>query len=69
VDGRAFTFTAKGDRLRDQETGTAWDGLTGRAVEGPLAGKGLVRVPSSSALWYAWKAQYPDTKVFASAAR
>jgi hypothetical protein len=69
VDGRAFTFTAKGDRLLDRETGTAWDGLTGRAVEGPLAGKGLVRVPSSSALWYAWKAQYPDTKVFANPAR
>ena len=64
VDGRVLTFTAEGDRLRDAETASAWDALSGKAVAGPMAGRGLVRVPSSSALWYAWKAQYPDTKVY-----
>ena len=64
VDGRALTFKAEGDRLRDTETGSAWDALSGKAVAGPLAGQALVRVPSRSALWYAWKAQYPHTKVY-----
>jgi hypothetical protein len=69
VDGRALRFEAEGDRLRDRETGTVWDALTGRALEGPLAGHALARVPSSRALWYAWKAQYPDTRVYGEAAR
>ena len=64
VDGRALTFTAKGDWLQDVETGSSWDPFTGRALRGPLAGRLLTRVASSSALWYAWKAQYPDTRVF-----
>ena len=59
-----LTFTAEGDHLRDAETASAWDALSGRAVAGPMAGRALVRVPSSSALWYAWRAQYPDTKVY-----
>ena len=64
LDGRVLTFTAEGDRLRDAETASAWDALSGKAVAGPMAGRTLGRVPSSSALWYAWKAQYPDTKVY-----
>jgi hypothetical protein len=66
--GRVLTFAARGDRLADAETGSTWDPLTGRAVAGPLAGKALVLVPSSSALWYAWKAQFPETRVFGPAA-
>jgi hypothetical protein len=66
--GRVLTFAAKGDQLQDAETGSLWDPLTGKAVAGPLAGQALALVPSSSALWYAWKAQYPDAKVFAPAA-
>ncbi len=64
VDGRVLTFRAEGDRLRDTETTSAWDALSGKAVAGPLAGRALVRVPASSALWYAWKAQFPRTKVY-----
>ncbi len=64
VDGRTLTFTADRDRLRDSETASVWDALTGQAVAGPMAGRALVRVPSSSAVWYAWKAPYPDAKVY-----
>jgi hypothetical protein len=64
VEGRLLTFAARGDQLQDQETGTRWDPLRGRAVQGPLAGRTLTRVPSSSALWYAWKAQFPQARVF-----
>jgi hypothetical protein len=68
VDGRALTFTASGDFLEDRETGSRWDPFTGRALLGPLGGRALTRVPSSSALWYAWKAQYPETTVFGGGA-
>jgi hypothetical protein len=68
VDGRALTFAAVGDRLQDRETGSLWDPFTGRAAQGPLAGKVLSRVAATSVLWYAWKAQYPDTDVFADPA-
>jgi len=69
VDGRALTFTAEGDRLRDTETGSAWAAVSGKTVAGPLAGRALVRVPGSSALWYAWKAQFPDTGVYGEPGR
>jgi len=65
LDGRVLTFSAKGDQLQDTETGSVWDPLTGRSVAGPLEGRTLANVPTSSALWYAWRAQYPDTRVFA----
>jgi hypothetical protein len=58
---RTLTFAAAGDRVRDEETGTIWDPLTGRALEGPLAGEQLEPVVSTQALWYAWRSQRPDT--------
>ena len=64
VDGRVLTFTAEGDRVKDVETGSTWDAMTGRAVAGPLAGRSLVRVASPSAIWHAWKTQFPESRVF-----
>jgi hypothetical protein len=64
VGGRVLTLTAEGDRMRDAETGTLWDPLTGRALEGPLEGKGLAPVVFTHALWYAWRDQRPDTTLW-----
>lgn len=64
VDGRTLTFTAEGDRVKDAETGSTWEPMTGRAVAGPLSGRSLVRVASTTAIWHAWKTQFPDSKVF-----
>jgi hypothetical protein len=69
LDGRALQFSAERDQLRDSETGSVWDPMTGKAVGGPLAGRTLARVASNRALWYAWKAQYPDTKVYGEPSR
>jgi hypothetical protein len=50
--------------LRDQLTGSHWD-LTGRAIEGPLAGETLRQVMASySAFWFAWAAIWPDTELW-----
>lgn len=60
VLGRTLTFRADGDRMRDDETGSIWDPVTGQAVAGPLAGRTLALVPSQTGFWHAWKAAYPS---------
>ena len=66
VDGQALTFSlAEGRTLTDAETGTLWDGLTGLALEGPLAGETLTRLKSTASFWFGWKDWYPDTRVYA----
>jgi hypothetical protein len=65
VDGRRLRFSLDaGDRLRDADTGSTWDLLTGRALAGPLAGRSLEPVVVTSALWYAWRSQRPGTTLW-----
>ena len=64
VAGRVLSFRAQGDRLRDAETGSEWDGLTGRASSGPLAGGRLEALVVTTALWYAWSSQHPGTTLW-----
>ena len=68
IDDRALTFYASESSpesapFKDKETGTRWT-LAGRGVDGPLRGKELTWVPSVQCRWYAWAAEYPDTKIF-----
>jgi Protein of unknown function (DUF3179) len=67
VDGQALTFYADGISpdtapFKDRETGTRWT-IAGRAVDGPLRGKELTWVPSIQCRWYAWSAEYPQTRL------
>jgi len=55
-----------GDQLlRDKETGTLWRQLTGKPVEGPLAGSGVELQPLPVVLttWEAWLRVHPETRV------
>ncbi len=52
--------------LRDQETGSTWQALTGRAIDGPLAGTALRRLPSFYSFWFAWSDFHPSTEVYAA---
>lgn len=49
--------------LRDRETGTIWAPFSGRALEGPLAGRKLDRIPVSLTRWGEWKSRHPQTGV------
>ncbi len=49
--------------LRDEATGSEWDGFQGRATSGPLAGTLLEEIPSFVAYWFASKAFFPDPTV------
>ena len=65
INGQQLTFQVQdGLRLTDEDTGTTWDGLTGEALEGPLAGEILLRIKSTSSFWFGWKDWYPDTRVY-----
>ncbi len=65
LDGQTLTFEASdGLILVDLETGSTWDGMSGTALDGPLAGKTLERIKSTSSFWFGWKDFYPDTRVY-----
>ncbi len=45
--------------MRDEETGTYWQQISGAAVSGPLAGRHLTLIPSDELTWALWKAEQP----------
>lgn len=67
VHGRTLSFTplrhGKHLLLRDQETATLWSGLTGKALEGELAGQQLPPVAHMVNYWFAWVAYNPQTRL------
>jgi len=62
VEGSELRFELRGDDIVDGQTGSVWD-VTGRAVEGPLAGARLEPMPHDNTLWFAWAAFRPQTEV------
>ena len=67
LGGRSLSFQlVPGDSflMRDQETHSTWQALTGRAIDGPLAGEVLTRLTSNYSFWFAWTDFYPDTQLF-----
>ncbi len=70
VDGRSLTFHTLPDAgdgimlMQDQQTGSTWQAVTGRAIDGPLAGVALQRLPSHYSFWFAWSDFHPDTELF-----
>lgn len=61
-DDERLTFEAGGGVWRDDQTESIWD-LGGRAIEGPLTGLQLERVPSRATFWYAFVAAFPDAEL------
>lgn len=65
VTGQVLTFQSQRNlELIDAETETRWHGLTGEAMEGPLAGERLARIKSTSSFWFGWKDWFPETRVY-----
>ena len=57
--GSAVDFT-----IRDEETGSRWQALTGQATGGQLVGESLTQLPSTNAFWFGWTDYHPDTEIF-----
>jgi len=68
MDGMALVFHLAGINnqnflMRDEQTGTYWQQITGLAVSGPLAGRRLTLVPAEDLTYKLWKSEQPDGTV------
>jgi len=68
VNGLELTFHLAGINnqnflMRDEQTGTYWQQITGLAVSGPLAGNRLTLVPADELSFVLWKAEQPQGTV------
>jgi uncharacterized protein DUF3179 len=64
MDGLQLTFHLAGINnqnfiMRDQETGTYWQQISGIAISGPLAGRKLKLIPSDELTFSLWKTEQP----------
>jgi hypothetical protein len=74
IDGLRLTFHLAGINnqnflMRDEETGTYWQQISGLAVSGPLAGKRLALVPADELTFALWKTEQPQGTVLNDAAK
>ncbi|MFQ5838530.1 MAG: DUF3179 domain-containing protein [Thermoplasmata archaeon] len=69
VNGKELTFGVSGRLYKsnlvmvDNETRSLWSQMTGEAILGPMHGKRLQWVASSTLPWADWKARYPDSLI------
>lgn len=64
VGDQVLEFSWREGQLRDDQTGSRWDAVSGHAVEGPLAGAQLRRLPGFVSAPDAWKTFHPDGSVW-----
>lgn len=55
--------------MRDEQTGTYWQQITGMAISGPLAGRSLQRVYADELTFALWKAEQPGGTVLNDVSR
>lgn len=68
AQGKTLTFAAAGTGedgrmgMKDDQTGSLWDALSGEAISGPLKGTHLERQPSTHSFAYGWDAYFPESE-------
>ena len=68
IDGRTLHFHLAGINnqnfiMRDEETGSWWQQVSGEAILGPLKGRRLTRVPMDEISFALWKREQPRGRV------
>jgi len=74
VNGRVLHFYLAGINnqnflMRDKETGTWWQQITGKAIYGPLQGAALELVLSDELTFGEWRTEFPSGQVLAPVAK
>ncbi len=74
MDGRALTFRLAGINnqnflMRDEETGTYWQQISGLAIAGPLKGRRLELVHSDEITFGLWRGEHPNGTVLQPVAK
>jgi hypothetical protein len=64
VEDQLLTFRWEGGILIDNETGSSWNEALGLAEDGPMKGRSLQPVPSSTAYDWAWFDFYPESETY-----
>jgi len=70
LDGRTLFFESVLELddgmalMKDLDTGTMWETLTGRAVRGALSGSELERMNPEYSFWFAWSQLHPQTELY-----
>lgn len=68
VDGKTLHFELSGINnqnfiMRDVETGSWWQQVTGEAIQGPLKGRRLELVPWDEVSFAVWRREHPGSRV------
>ncbi len=68
IDGHRLHFHLYGINnqnflMRDEETGSYWQQITGQAILGPLRGRSLAEVPFDELTFASWKHEHPQGRV------
>jgi len=68
IEKKEFNFDSAGLKggqpiLKDRETGSIWSIATGEAIDGPLKGKIMARIPSMIITWKRFSELHPDAYV------
>jgi len=68
LDGRDLQFQLSGINnenfiMKDEQTGSWWQQASGRAIQGPLKGSQLKRVPYDDLTFATWKREHSSTRI------
>jgi hypothetical protein len=68
VDGEALHFHLAGINnqnflMKDEQTGSWWQQVSGKAIHGPLKGKQLQGILHDEVTFATWKREHPETRV------
>lgn len=64
VDNKVIIFTAINGHFAQDNSGTEWNLITGKATKGKHKGKRLQRLSSVNIYWFAWARFYPETTIY-----
>ena len=68
LDGKDLHFHLSGINnenfiMKDEQTGSWWQQVSGRAIQGPLKGSQLKRVSHDDVTFATWKREHPNTRI------
>ena len=58
-----FEYNAKNNTFVDKQTRSQWD-FDGKAIDGQMKGKQLMRLPFDQGFWFEWIAFHPRTELY-----
>ena len=65
LGSQTMTFQHVDGKLKDRETATVWDPITGKALSGPGEGRHLRVLPAYMSIRQKWKLLYPGCEYYA----